>query len=90
MAFVGSERMARAGCGGQTHKAGIADATMLALVFGLLGSLIQGVLALVRARRVARTTEAGQIGDAGGFDSTILAIVVHDFMLVGSPNTPKL
>jgi len=55
MAFVRAERMARARGGGQTRKAGGAGATTLALVFGLLGSLIQGVFAFVRASRVAET-----------------------------------
>ena len=55
MAFVCAERMARAGGGGQIRKAGCAGAAMLALVFGLLGSLIQGVFAFVRASRVAET-----------------------------------
>jgi hypothetical protein len=81
MAFVWAERMARAGCGGQIHKAGGADAAILALVFGLLGSLIQNMFTFACAHRVARTTEAGQAGDAGGFDPAILAILFHNGML---------
>ena len=34
-----------------TREAGIAAATMLALVFGLFPALIQGVSAFIRARR---------------------------------------
>jgi len=55
MAFVGAERMARAGGGSQTRNAGEAGATMLALVFGLFSALIQGVFAFVRTSRVAET-----------------------------------
>lgn len=47
MAFVGAERMVRTGGGGRTVKAGGAGVAMLALVFELLGALIQGVFAFV-------------------------------------------
>jgi hypothetical protein len=77
LAFVGAERMARAGRGGQTCKAGVAGATMPAHIFGFLAALIQGVQALVCARRVAWTVGSSQAGDAGVFGSTIFTIVVH-------------
>lgn len=67
MAFVGAERMTRTTEAGQIHNARGADAAMLALVFGLLGSLIQGVLAFACARRVAETGCRRQAGDASGF-----------------------
>ena len=77
LALVRAKRMPWAGGGGQTCKAGVAGAAMLALIFGLLGPLIQGVFAFVRADRVAGTGGGGQAGDAGVFSSTIFAVVVH-------------
>jgi len=76
-AFVCTERMALAGGGCQTRNAGGAGATMLALVFGLLGSLIQSVLAFVGAIRMALTGSSRQSVGAVGFGSAILALVVH-------------
>ena len=69
--------MARTGGGGQTRKIRGAGATILALVFGFLGSLIQGMFALVRARRMARAGRSGQAGNAGGFGSAIFTVIVH-------------
>lgn len=69
--------MSRAGGGGQTCKAGVAGAAMLTLIFRLLGSLIQGVFALIRAGRVAGTGGGGQAGETGVLSSTIFTVVVH-------------
>jgi len=77
MAFVGPERMAEAGGASQICQAGVAVATMLAFVFGLLAALIQGVFAFVRACRVAETGRSRQVSNAGGFGSAILAVVFH-------------
>ena len=55
---------------------------MLALVFGFLSALIQGVFAFVYATRMAWAGGTGQAGDAGGFGSAILAVVVHNCVLV--------
>lgn len=83
LAFVCAERMAEAGGSGQTRKAGVASATMLAVIFGLLVALIQGVFSFVRPSRVAETGCSRQGRNARGFASAILAIVVHSLMLVG-------
>jgi hypothetical protein len=74
MAFVCAERMARTERTGQTCQIGVAGPTMLALVFGLLAAVIQGVFAFVRASRVARTGCSRQAGDAGGFGSAMLTV----------------
>ena len=50
---------------------------MLALVFGLLIALIQGVFALIRAIRMTNTGRCRQAGDAGGFGSAVFAGVGH-------------
>lgn len=58
---------------------------MLALVFGLLAALIQGVFAFVGTSRVARTVVDGQAGDAGSLDPAILTVVVHSLPLINGP-----
>ena len=77
MAFVCAERMAWTGRTGQTCQIGVAGPTMLALVFELLATLIQGVFAFVRASRVALTVGNSKAGEIGVFSSAILAVVVH-------------
>ena len=88
--FVWAKRVAWTVRTGQTCKAGVGGATMLADIFGFFAALIQGVQPLVRARWVPWTVGGGKAGDAGVFSSTILTVVVHGFMLFGVNSLSRL
>ena len=82
LAFVCTERMARAERTGQTRKAGCTAAAVFAFILGFFVTFIQSVFAFVRAIRVSGTQGTGQARDVGGFIAAMFTVGIHGFVEV--------